>query len=63
MRPHPAAVSVCLLSLLAVAAAASAQSGGQMSNVRVEYAQVLHVEPVTQTLRAYAIEEKCDPPL
>lgn len=31
-------------------------------HVRTEYAQVLTVEPVYQTLRAYATEQRCDPP-
>lgn len=53
----------CLLPLFATVGLAFAQSGGQPSNVRIEYAQVLHVEPVTQTLRAFAVEEKCDPPV
>jgi uncharacterized protein YcfJ len=35
----------------------------QTPNVRTEYAQVLRVEPVYQTLRAYAVEERCDPPV
>lgn len=33
-----------------------------VENVRVGYAQVLHVEPVYQTLRATAIEQDCTPP-
>ena len=32
-----------------------------VENVRVGYAQVLHVEPVYQTLRATAVEEDCTP--
>ncbi len=56
------------LPLLAVAAfSAQAQSGnsgnaGQTANVRIEYAQVLRVEPVYQTLRAQAVEQRCDHP-
>jgi uncharacterized protein YcfJ len=34
----------------------------QSPQVRTEYAQVLKVEPIYQTLRAYASEEQCDPP-
>jgi uncharacterized protein YcfJ len=34
----------------------------QAPHVRSEYAQVLKVEPIYQTLRAYATEEQCDPP-
>ena len=33
-----------------------------VENVRVGYAQVLHVEPVYQTLRATAVEQDCKPP-
>jgi uncharacterized protein YcfJ len=32
-----------------------------VENVRVGYAQVLHVEPVYQTLRATAVEQDCKP--
>ena len=70
MRPTSSSfIARCLcLSLLPAAAFlpmfSRAQSGqGQASNVTVEYAQVLRVEPVYQTLRAYAVEEKCDPPV
>ena len=31
-------------------------------NVKIEYAQVLRVEPVYQTLRAQAVEQRCDHP-
>jgi len=31
-------------------------------NVKIDYAQVLRVEPVYQTLRASRTEERCDPP-
>ena len=45
--------------------AASAQAEGQIrvvpaENVRIEYAQVLKVEPVYQTLRATRTEERCE---
>ena len=33
-----------------------------VENVRVGYAQVLHVEPVYQTLHATAVEQDCKPP-
>lgn len=33
-----------------------------VENVRVGYAQVLHVEPVYQTLRATTVEQDCKPP-
>ena len=57
----------CLLLLFAAAMPVQAQSqassdGGLHSNVRTEYAQVLQVEPVYQTLRAYAAEDRGDPP-
>lgn len=32
-----------------------------MENVRVDYARVMHVEPVYQTLRASRMEERCEP--
>jgi len=33
-----------------------------MENVRIDYAQVLSVEPVYQVLRATRSEQQCDPP-
>ncbi len=46
---------------LATALCAQAQSTvTQTPNARTEYAQVLRVEPVYQTLRAFAVEERCD---
>lgn len=49
------------LFLLLFALAASAQERVvQMENVRLDYAQVLNVEPVYQTLRASRTEEVCD---
>lgn len=62
MRPF------CLPLLLAAVLPVQAQSqassdGGLLSNVRTEYAQVLQVEPVYQTLRAFAVEDRCDPPV
>ncbi|HEY0333522.1 MAG TPA: hypothetical protein VGC74_07405 [Stenotrophomonas sp.] len=33
-----------------------------VENVKLDYAQVLNVEPVYQTLRASRTEEQCDPP-
>lgn len=53
----------CLLLSLAVGLPVHAETSvPQMPNVRIEYAQVLRVEPIYQTLRAYAVEERCDPP-
>lgn len=34
-----------------------------VENVRFDYAQVLNVEPVYQTLRARRMEERCEPPV
>lgn len=47
--------------------ASSAWAAGQetvipIENVRVDYAQVLRVEPVYQTLHASRSEQQCDPP-
>lgn len=67
MHPIPAALArcACLSSLIALSAAhaddkTGHKTGQQPSNVRTEYAQVLRVEPVYQTLRAQAIEERCE---
>lgn len=65
MRPTPATVVACLcLPLLFVASprVQAQKDNGQLSNVRTEYAQVLRVQPVYQTLRAYAVEQRCDNP-
>lgn len=65
MTSHPATLlcRLCLLLSLAVTLPVQAQTTViQTPNVRIEYAQVLRVEPVYQTLRAYAVEERCDPP-
>ena len=52
-----------ILPLAIVMHAAQAESpAGQTANVRTEYAQVLRVEPVYQTLRAQAVEQRCDHP-
>lgn len=63
MTSHPAIAlrRLCLPLLLAVTVCAQAETTViQKPNVRTEYAQVLRVEPVYQTLRAYAVEERCD---
>ncbi len=65
MTSHPATAlrRFCLLLSLAVGLPVQAETSVvQMPNVRIEYAQVLRVEPIYQTLRAYAVEERCDPP-
>ncbi len=50
-----------LALLLLTANAASAQERVvQAENVRLDYAQVLNVEPVYQTLRATRTEQQCD---
>ncbi|WMJ69846.1 hypothetical protein [Stenotrophomonas sp. 24(2023)] len=62
--------STALLALACLAAApyaASAQDGDPrnrvviVENVKFDYAQVLNVEPVFQTLRATRTEEHCEP--
>src|SRR5690348_18404821 len=65
MRFHPAArfPHLFLASLLAMGPVAAQQTRVlPVENVRVGYAQVLHVEPVYQTLRATAVEPDCAPP-
>lgn len=47
---------------LLLAAGLIAQAEDGQANVRVEYAQVLRVEPVYQTLRAQAVEQRCENP-
>ncbi|WP_425476704.1 hypothetical protein [Xanthomonas massiliensis] len=58
-----------LASLLASPLAAAQDAGDPgknrvivVENVKFDYAQVLNVEPVYQTLRASRTEEQCDPP-
>lgn len=60
MRSLPVPLLLCLLPCLS--AVARAQDAGVTPNMRVEYAQVLHVEPVHQTLHAKATEEDCEHP-
>ena len=53
--------------LLAVAGPVMAEDAARnrvvpMENVRVDYARVMHVEPVYQTLRASRMEERCEAP-
>ncbi len=59
---RPAALLLALLSST-VAVVHAENVVNQPPNVRMEYAEVLRVEPVYQTLRAYATEERCDPPV
>ena len=56
--PYP--LLACLLATVPVAAQQTRVL--PVENVRVGYAQVLHVEPVYQTLRATAVEQDCAPP-
>lgn len=60
----PAAAARLLAFALPLLLAASfiAQAEEGQANVRVEYAQVLRVEPVYQTLRAQAVEQRCEHP-
>lgn len=47
--------------LVSVGAAHAQDRVVQAENVKIDYAQVLNVEPVYQTLRATRTEEQCDP--
>jgi uncharacterized protein YcfJ len=63
MLPKPIIIPLrfCAPLLLAMLSCLYGRTAAaQTSNVRTEYAQVLRVEPVYQTLRAYATEQKCD---
>lgn len=62
MRSLPLPILVSLLLPLAwVAPQASAQETViQVENVRMDYARVLRVEPVYQTLTATRMEQRCD---
>ncbi len=60
MSAAAARLRAFVLPLLLAAAVAQAEDG--QANVRVEYAQVLRVEPVYQTLRAQAVEQRCEHP-
>jgi uncharacterized protein YcfJ len=65
MRPSPIPLFLCLLVLPALPAAAQDPAAVRVvpaENVKLDYAQVLRVEPVYQTLRASRMEERCDPP-
>ena len=62
--PHLArALPAAFLLLIACHADAAPQETVlPVENVRVDYAQVLRVEPVYQTLHATRAEQQCDPP-
>lgn len=62
IAPFLRALSLPLLAVAAFSAQAQSGNAGQTANVRIEYAQVLRVEPVYQTLRAQAVEQRCDHP-
>jgi uncharacterized protein YcfJ len=54
---------VLLAIMLGVAGGASAENiAPAPPQSRTEYAEVLKVEPIYQTLRAYSSEEQCEPP-
>jgi uncharacterized protein YcfJ len=64
-RPMPRAILVLLTLLLAMpGATAWAQQPDQallqVENVRTEFAQVMRVEPVYETLRATSMVERCE---
>ena len=65
MKPAPLLSMICLLAGAAVPALAQEPEQRNrvviMENVRYDYAQVLNVEPVFQTLRASRTEEHCEP--
>jgi len=67
MKRAPVSLSVaCLLAASAVPAGAQQNPDlrnrvAVVENVRYDYAQVLNVEPVFQTLRATRTEEHCEP--
>ena len=65
MKPAPLLSMICLLAGAAVPALAQEPEQRNrvviMENVRYDYAQVLNVEPVFQTLRATRTEEHCEP--
>lgn len=57
-------IRIALLLLPSCLAAAQAHAENvvaQPAHVRDEYAQVLRVDPIHQTLRAWANEEQCEP--
>ncbi|CBA16386.1 hypothetical protein XACN24_09190 [Xanthomonas albilineans] len=64
---RPKLLSPLLGMLVCVATVSAAQDNEEhnrvvvIENVRLEYAQVLNVEPVYQTLRATRTEQRCDP--
>ena len=60
---RPRFLPALLIALALSAGPAAAQNTViQTENVRFDYAQVLRVTPVYQTLTATRMEQKCDPP-
>jgi uncharacterized protein YcfJ len=60
---HTTALYFCLCAFTAIPAAAQGVAPNtvvQAENVRLDYAQVLNVEPVYQTLRASRTEMRCE---
>lgn len=67
IRAHSLRLSACLLALAVVSAsgagmAQNAPVAPMVENIRVDYARVLNVEPVYETLRATRAEKVCDQP-
>ena len=60
-RASTALLAACLL-LASRVVAAPQETVIPIENVRMDYAQVLRVEPVYQTLHATRNEQQCDPP-
>ena len=60
-RASTALLAACLL-LASRAGASPQETVIPIENVRMDYAQVLRVEPVYQTLHATRTEQQCDPP-
>ena len=64
MKPTALLTLACLSALPAVVLAQEAEPRNRVvivENVKFDYAQVLNVEPVFQTLRATRTEEHCEP--
>jgi uncharacterized protein YcfJ len=63
---HRVIQPLLLIAAIAPAGVAMAQEGGvtviQIENVRIDYARVLRVEPVYQTLTATRMEHQCETP-
>jgi uncharacterized protein YcfJ len=64
LRPHTSRFCLCAAGLLALASAQAQDVPREVvlpqENVRFDYAQVLEVSPVYQTLRATRMERVCD---